>query len=92
VSRLTIRIVLITLIGVAIVFGVFMTVQAAASSGGNSLGMYVLGGGLVNPLHSQPAAVEASGEIQSQGVSSYSGEKEGGHGCDSEAYEDPNDY
>lgn len=86
-SKLTTRVILSVLISLGIIAGVYMSVQAAAlTPNGRSVGMYVLSGGLVNPLQSQ-----SSSEKQSEGIEPYSGDKGEGHGCESENYVDPND-
>ncbi|MBI2330817.1 MAG: hypothetical protein HYU84_01330 [Chloroflexi bacterium] len=90
-SKLTTRVVLAVLISLGIILGVFMSVQAAGLiPSGKSVGMYVLSGGLVNPLQSQSSS-EMQGEAQPQSVDPYSGDKGDGHGCDSEDYVDPSD-
>ena len=90
-SRLAIRVILTVLISVGIIAGVYMSVSAAASdSVRTSQGMYVLGGGLVNPLQVQSAS-EAQEAVQPEMIKPYQKNEGNGHGCDSEKYIDPND-
>lgn len=92
-SKLSVRVVLSVLICIGIVVGVFMTVKAASlRSARNSLGTYVLGGALVNPLHPNSSSVKGNGDFQSQGIQPYNyGDQNGGRNCESEA-DNPNDY
>lgn len=90
-SKLTTRVILSVLISLAILIGVFMSVQAAASApSGKSLGMYVLNGGLVNPL--QPLSAPETQEETAPKLQPFPGSGgEGRGGCESEKYIDPND-
>jgi hypothetical protein len=59
-SKLTFRVVLSVVISLVIIAGVYASVQASSfTSRQESKGMYVLSGGLVNPLSQQPAQEEA---------------------------------
>lgn len=90
-SKLSTRLVLSALISLGIVIAVFVSVKAASANlGERSLGMYVLGGGLVNQLQVQSASDEAQNQTPPQGIDP-SGEGGDGHGCESEKYVDPND-
>ena len=90
-SKLTTRLVLSALISLGIVIAVFASVKAASANvGGRSLGMYVLGGGLVNQLQVQSASDEMQNQTPPQELAP-SGEEGDGHGCESEKYVDPND-
>lgn len=90
-SKLTTRVILSVLISLAILIGVFMSVQAATSApSGKSLGMYVLNGGLVNPL--QPLSAPETQEETAPKLQPFpGGGGEGRGGCESEKYIDPND-
>jgi len=90
-SKLTTRVLLSVLISLAILIGVFMSVQAASLvSSEKSLGMYVLNGGLVNPLQPPPAPeTQEEAAPQLQPFPGSNGEGRGG--CESEKYIDPND-
>jgi hypothetical protein len=89
--KLTTRLVLSVLISLGIIIAVFVSVKAASANlGERSLGMYVLGGGLVNQLQVQSASDEAQKQTPLQEFAP-SGEEGDGHGCESENYVDPND-
>lgn len=87
-SRSTIRVFLTVLISIGVLAAVFMSVQAvsAANAQNDSLGMYVLSGGLVNPL-------EAKAESQAPQAMphAYPKGEGGGHGGCESKYIDPND-
>ncbi len=88
-SRLMTRTILTVLICLGILAAVFVSVRAASlSAEKESLGMYVLSGGFVNPLVEQSAPEPAAPQSQPK---MYPGGEGGGHGgCESE-YIDPND-
>ncbi|KAA0272625.1 hypothetical protein FBQ99_20130 [Chloroflexi bacterium CFX2] len=86
-SRLTTRVVLTLLLCIGVVVGVFMSVRAvSANVQKDALGMYVLGGGLVNPLVEQSAPEQES--FQSIPKTYPKGEG-GGRDCESEYHVNP---
>lgn len=91
-SKLTTRLILSALISLGVIIAVFASVKAASADlGGRSLGMYVLGGGLVNQLQVQSASDEAQNQTPSQKLAPSGEEGDGHGGCESENYVDPND-
>ena len=89
-SRLATRVVLTVLISVVILAAVFMSVKAvSASAGKGSLGMYMLSGGLVNPLQQQSVQKQTAPQPELKTYSDYEG---GGHGgCESEGRVNPDE-
>ena len=83
------RVVLTVLVSLGIIAAVFMSVQVvSASFQKESLGMYLLNGGLVNPLEEKMAPEQAAPQVLPE---TYPKGEGGGHGgCESE-YIDPND-
>lgn len=86
-SRITTRIALTVLIGLVILAAVFVSVRAVSASPQKaSLGMYVLSGGLVNPLVERADPELAAPQSQPK---AYPHGEGGGHGCESESYINP---
>lgn len=76
-SRIAIRIFLVTALALVIIAGTYMSVKALSSaSGGDSAGMYMLGGSLSNPFKDQ-SAEEAAPQFEP-----YQ-DPGGGHDCES---------
>ncbi|HMV30300.1 MAG TPA: hypothetical protein PKE23_12990 [Anaerolineales bacterium] len=90
-SKLSPRMLLLAALVLILVVGAFTTYRAvSANSGRNSMGMYVLSGGLVNQL--KPQQPEGGTTDQNQ-VAPFPGSSgEGGHGgCESENNINPSD-
>lgn len=78
-SQLAIRIFLVLALALAVIAGTYISVKALSSaSGGDSAGMYMLGGSLSNPFK-DPAVEETAPQLQP-----YQDPGEGGHDCESE--------
>jgi hypothetical protein len=78
-SRLVVRILLVVAIGLVIIAGTFMSVKALTSAaGGDSAGMYVLGGNLSNPLMDQ------AGNESEPKLDTFKNPDYGGRDCESE--------
>lgn len=77
--RIAIRIILVAALALVVIAGTYMSVKAlSASSGGDSAGMYMLGGSLSNPFKDQ-STDEAAPQLEP-----YKDPGGGGHDCESE--------
>jgi hypothetical protein len=89
-SRLPFRVFLSVLISAALIFGIYMSVQAASFFGSQAksgAGAYVLSGSLVRPFQAQTteASSQPTGEVQKF----YMSPGPGGHECESEGRVNP---
>lgn len=88
--KLSARIFLFAALVLILIAGAFTTYKVvSANSGGKSMGMYVLSGGLVNQLKPQQSSSETKDQNQ---VVPFPGGGENGHGgCESENNINPSD-
>lgn len=87
-SRLATRVILTLVVSLIILAAVFVSVRAvSASAQKGSLGMYMLSGGLSNPLQSQSVQSQTAPQPAQSSYPDYEG---GGHGgCESEGRVNP---